>query len=169
MKSNRRSQISDNTFTLKIKQMVRMHKQNANRFSDDIHFTIYEHKEKKIAVFYISYLIDTKQRDEFLLNPLLNKDTSWTNESLLNEIPLDEGKTCQTIDGIIENLLTGHICTYIEQEKDVVIFPLQHFEERALEKAETESIILGSQISFTESLSTNLNVIRTNIRSPDIV
>ena len=169
MRSHRRNQTSHNIFPLKIKQLARMMKQNGKPLSDDIHFTIYEHQEKKIAVFYISYLIDTQQRDEFLLNPLLNKDTSWTNESLLNEIPLDEGKTCQTIDGIIENLLTGHICTYIEQEKDVVIFPLQHFEERALEKAETESIILGSQISFTESLSTNLNVIRTNIRSPDLV
>src|SRR5690625_2120748 len=70
---------------------------------------------------------------------------------------------------MIENLLTGNVYTYIEQEKEVVLFPVENIEERSLEKAETESIIIGSQIAFTESLSTNLNLIRTNINSPDLV
>jgi len=169
MSSSRRNQTSHNIFPLKIKQLERMMKRNGNHLSDDLHFSIYQHQNKQIAVFYIPYLIDPQKRDEFLLTPLLNNETAWTNESLLNTIPLEEGKETHTIEGITENLLTGHICTYIEQEKEGILFPLQHIEERSLEKAETESIILGSQVAFTESLSTNLNVVRTNINSPDLV
>src|SRR5690625_1496934 len=169
MSSSHRNQTSKNIFPLKINQLLRTMKQNFKYLFDDLHFTIYEHQDKRIAVFYISYLVDTNKLEEFILTPLLNKDTSWTNDSLLNEIPLDEGTTVKTIEEMIENLLTGNVYTYIEQEKEVVLFPVENIEERSLEKAETESIIIGSQIAFTESLSTNLNLIRTNINSPDLV
>src|SRR5690625_273683 len=107
MSSSRRNQTSHNIFPLKIKQLERMMKKNGNHLSDDLHFSIYQHQNKQIAVFYIPYLIDPQKRDEFLLTPLLNNETAWTNESLLNTIPLEEGKETHTIEGIIENLLTG--------------------------------------------------------------
>src|SRR5690625_167869 len=116
MSSSRRNQTSHNIFPLKIKQLERMMKKNGNHLSDDLHFSIYQHQNKQIAVFYIPYLIDPQKRDEFLLTPLLNNETAWTNESLLNTIPLEEGKETHTIEGIIENLLTGHICTYRSEE-----------------------------------------------------
>src|SRR5690625_2116339 len=138
MSSSRRNHTSLNICPLKINQFDRTMNINGNHLSDDLHFSIYQHQNKQIAVFYIPYFIVPQKRDEFLLTPLLNNETAWTNESLLNTIPLEEGKETHTIEGIIESLLTGHICTYIEQEKEGILLPLQHIEESSLEKAETE-------------------------------
>ena len=42
-------------------------------------------------------------------------------------------------------------------------------EKRSLDKAETESLVLGPKIAFTESLITNFNIVRWRIRSTDLV
>ncbi len=57
---------------------------------------------------------------------------------------------------------------YIEGEKKVISYVLLNKEKRGLEKAETESLVLGPKIAFTESLVTNMNIIRWRIRSNDL-
>ncbi|ASN06633.1 spore germination protein [Virgibacillus necropolis] len=135
----------------------------------DLIFTIYEHQQKKVAIFFIAYQVQSDKLEEFLLQPLLNKKEEWTNKSLLNEIPLSTGATKDNLEDILEKLLIGEVFVYPEGEKETVSFLLLKKEKRQLARAETESLVLGPKVAFTESLVTNLNLVRWGIRSTDLV
>jgi len=136
---------------------------------EDLIFSTYEHQGKKIVVFGISYLMDTVKLESSLLDSLLGHTEAWTSQSLLNDIPLGDGSTTTLFKEILGQLLTGNIFVYIEEEQEIVYYPLYKEEKRSVEKSETESIIVGPQLAFTESLSTNLNILRQLTKSPDLV
>ena len=136
---------------------------------DDLLFSTYEHQGKKIVVFGISYLIDTNKLESSLLDSLLSHTEAWTSQSLLNDIPLGDGSTTASFQVILDQLLTGNVFIYIEEEIEIVYYSLYREEKRSVEKSENESIIVGPQLTFTESLSTNLNILRQLTKSPDLV
>ena len=55
-------------------------------------------------------------------------------------------------------MLLGDVFIYIEDEAEAISYPLKKDEKRDLSKPETESVVLGPQIAFTESLATNMNL-----------
>lgn len=137
--------------------------------SQDLSFTVYEQEKNKIAVFYIPYLVDQDQIDKQALSSLLNMEKEWTTNSILNEIPLSMGETTSSLQTVLNKIVDGCIGIYVEQENKVVIYEVANSEKRGLEKAETESMVVGPQIAFTESLKTNLNVINWRLNTPDLV
>lgn len=136
---------------------------------DDLSFSVYTHRNKKIAVWGIKYLIDINRLESTILTPLLHHKKSWKSSLILNVIPVENGSICRNADEMFEKLITGSVFIYIEGENEFVEYPLMQEEERSLDKSETESVIIGPQLSFTESISTNLNVIRQLLPSTDLV
>lgn len=162
------SQKTNAIFPIKIDELEQLLQKKFEN-SPDLAFSKYEHQGKKIAVFSIPYLVETDKAEDFLLKPLLKKQIAWTNQDILNEIPLGESKTVDSLDDILTTLLIGGVFIYVEQESEVISYLLLNKEKRSLEKAETESLVLGPKIAFTESLITNLNIVRWRIRSTDLV
>lgn len=166
----KRRQWKKDLFPLTVNELEHIIKDKfSNGAHSDLIFSIYEHQGKKIAVFYIAYLIHSDQLQSSILDPLLSSQEPWTNDALINDIPSGEYKTYRTLDEILAQILLGEVFIYIEEEKEIVAYPLINKEKRSLEKAETESLVLGPKIAFTESMSTNLNIVRWRIRSPDLV
>lgn len=165
---NQQRNKQDNIFPLKIKKLEEMIQDHFNN-NLDLNLSVYKHQEKNIAVFYISYLVATDKLENLLLASLLKNDEQWTNQTILNDIPLSSGKTTVTLEEISEELINGKVCIYIEGETEIVSYPLLKMEQRSLEKAETESLVLGPQIAFTESLSTNMNVVRGILKTSDLI
>ncbi|MBP1915104.1 hypothetical protein J2Z23_002061 [Lederbergia galactosidilyticus] len=136
--------------------------------NSDLLFSRYQHYGKKFAVFYIPYIVESGKVEEFILSPLLKREMKWTNLTILNEIPLGSGEMLTSLDEVLEKVVKGQVFIYIEGEKKVISYVLLNKEKRGLEKAETESLVLGPKIAFTESLVTNMNIIRWKIRSNDL-
>lgn len=149
----------------KLKQLLISEFEN----STDISFSIFESANQRIAVFYLSYQVDSKRMESLLLKTLLDAKKEWTIESILNEIPLNTGQKMDKLEEVLTNLINGHVFIYIEGEEQVVSYLLLNIEKRSLQKAETESVVIGPQVAFTESLITNLNILRWRMRSPDLV
>lgn len=169
-KRRQRNRNNDCIFPLEIEKLEKLIKSKfENKSEEDLIFSIYEHQSKKIAVFGISYLIDTNQLERALLIPLLNKQEPWKSQGLLNDIPLEGGSATDSLGEILDKIIIGEIFIYIEEEMDIVSYPLIKKEKRDLSVSENESVILGPEIGFTESLESNLNVLRQNIQSPDLV
>lgn len=157
-------------FPLKVDELEILIKSTFEYNSDeDLLFSIYEHQGKKIAVFGISYLIDTDKLESPLLDSLLNHNEAWTSQSLLNDIPLGDGSKTASFQDILDQLLTGNVFIYIEDEIEIVYYSLYKEEKRSVEKSESESVVIGPQLAFTESLSTNLNILRQLTKSPDLI
>ncbi|MFD2042828.1 spore germination protein [Ornithinibacillus salinisoli] len=155
-------------FPLKIEELEKI---LTNKFENnpDLKFSTYEQQGVKLAVFFIDYQVDVGKLQKSLLEPLLNMEKKWSTDSILNEIPLNSGSRGTTLDEVLKKLVIGEAFIYVEGEKEVVSYLLLHKESRSLEKAETESLVLGPKVSFTESLATNLNIVRWRIKSTDLV
>ncbi|MBO1914145.1 spore germination protein, partial [Microvirga sp. 3-52] len=111
---------------------------------------------KKVAVFGITYLIDTNKLESSLLTPLLSHEEAWTSRGIINEIPLGNVTTTNSLKEVFNKIILGEVFIYIEEEKEIVSYSLADEVKRSLEKPETESVVIGPQLAFTESLSTNL-------------
>lgn len=159
---------SDSIFPIEVDELQKLIESKFKN-DPDLIFTVYKHQGKKIAVFSIPYMTDTDAFADFLLEPLLAKPVEWTSQSILKELPLSTGTTTGSLDKILKGLIIGSVFIYIEQEKEIVSYLLLKKEKRQLAKPETESVVLGPKIAFTESLITNLNVVRWNVRSTDLV
>lgn len=142
-----------------------------NRFENnpDLSFTVYDHENKKIAVFFISYIVETQWVHESLVKTLLEGNEPWTNKAILNNIPLAAAEKKTKLQELLDGLLIGKVFVYIEGEDSALSYLLLKKEKRSLGQAETESLVLGPKVGFTESLITNLNMIRWNIRSENLV
>jgi len=161
-----------NLFPLKadeLKKIVKEQFESTTGTNPDLIFKTYEIQGEKVAVFYLSNLINSDKFETSILNPLLSSEKPWTNKSLLNEIPIGENSTASTLEEINNQIILGEVFIYIEQESEIIAYSLINKEKRSLEKAETESLVLGPKIAFTESIITNINIVRWRIRSPKLV
>ncbi|RDY70251.1 spore germination protein [Halobacillus trueperi] len=137
--------------------------------SPDLVQKVFNHEGKLIIVQFIHYQINKDQLEDELLEIITKSNRPWTNEALLNKIPIASTKQENKMDAIIEQMIHGSVCIYIEGEKEATLFALPNQEHRSLNQAETESLVFGPQVSFTESLMTNLNVIRWRLDTSDLV
>lgn len=168
-KSRRQKKDVNNFFPIKLDELKKI---MLGKFknNDDLLFKIYEQdNNKKAAVFFISYQVNTDVVHEFILDPLLSSKETWSNVLVLNKIPLNSGETVDSLEQILKNLLIGEVFIYVEGEHEAVSYIALQKQHRQLGKAENETVVVGPQISFTESLTTNLNVVRWSIRSTDLV
>ncbi|WP_164669639.1 spore germination protein [Virgibacillus doumboii] len=169
MRKNRRRTAKKNSiFPIEVDRLKKM-LQSEFEGNPDLTFSIFEHKHKKIAVFYLSYQVYTDRVENFLLKPLINSNEEMTSSTILNELPLGGGSKTDDIDDILQGLIIGKVFVYAEGDNSVVNYLLIHKESRQLAKSENESVVLGPQVAFTESLITNLNVVRWSIRTTDLV
>lgn len=162
--------ITNIKFPLKVEQLEQFIKSKFEHNSaDDLIFSVYTHRNRKIAVWGIDYLIDTDKLEYAILTPLLHHKKVWNSSLLLNVIPVEDGTICKSADEMFAKLISGSVFIYIEGENEFVEYPLMQEKERSLDKSETESVIIGPQLSFTESLNTNLNLIRKILPTTNLV
>ncbi|WP_449354127.1 spore germination protein [Virgibacillus natechei] len=165
---NRRKRQSDSIFPLKVDELKTIMESKFEN-NPDLAFSIYEQENKKVAVFSIAYMVEAEMVENYLLKPLLNMKKEWTKKSILNEIPLGGSDTKDKLEDILHKIMIGEVFVYVEGEDAVVSYLLSKKEKRDLKQAETESLVLGPKVAFTESIITNMNIVRYGIRSTDLV
>ncbi|MBO1910027.1 spore germination protein, partial [Microvirga sp. 3-52] len=103
-----------------------------NHSDEDLLFSVYEHKGKKVAVFGITYLIDTNKLESSLLTPLLSHEEAWTSRGIINEIPLGNVTTTNSLKEVFNKIILGEVFIYIEEEKEIVSYSLADEVKRSL-------------------------------------
>ncbi|MGJ9459278.1 spore germination protein [Oceanobacillus sp. CF4.6] len=166
----RKSRKNKNTTIFPI-NMEQLEEMLTSKFENntDLSFSVYKHLNKKIAVFYIPYQVTPEKVEALLLKPLLENEKAWDPEKILNDIPLSSGEKTTVLEEILEKIINGNVIIYVENEDAAITYPMLNVQKRALSKAETETVVIGPQVAFTESLTTNLNIMRWRIRSTDLV
>ncbi|WP_328515372.1 spore germination protein [Halobacillus yeomjeoni] len=142
--------------------------QKFNQSPDLIH-KVFDIKGQSIVIHFISYQIKKERLDREILEPLTSSRKPWSVNDLQNRIPLASSKAETNLEEIAGQIIHGSVTVYIEGEKEVITYLLADQEQRSLERAETESLVFGPQVSFTESMITNLNVVRWRLDTDDLV
>ncbi|NLB73471.1 MAG: spore germination protein [Firmicutes bacterium] len=71
--------------------------------------------------------------------------------------------------GIIEDVLSGTTCLLIDGSDIALSIETRAWEHRGIEKPSAEMVVRGPQEAFSETLRSNLALIRRRMRTPDLI
>lgn len=120
-----------------------------------------------LTLFFIGNQID---QNEFNLNVIgrLDGNITYTMESLNNAISVGDINTSNDMEQGVLSVLKGSVGIFIEELQEIVLIKIPANNHRSLSKPENESQVIGSQVGFNESLSTNVSLIRRALATPDL-
>lgn len=129
-----------------------------------------------LALIYIDGLVQSESIHKHLIEPLLNvQATEQTSEQYcgIHEIlqqTITVGELIEaTYDSEVLNaVLEGCTAIFIDGFDEAFIASTTGWEKRAIDEAQTQTVIRGPKESFTEDIRTNISLLRRKIKSPDL-
>lgn len=128
----------------------------------------------KITLFYLNTIVDKDQIQKYIIEPLqqswetVNEDNPSIQQikTVVNSASLKE---TQSVEEIQDALVKGNAFLLIEGEISGLLIPTTKWIERGLEETLGERAIRGPAVGFTENLTTNINIIRRIIQTPQLI
>ncbi|MEO4052848.1 spore germination protein [Solibacillus sp. CAU 1738] len=124
----------------------------------DIVFKEIPTSEGIVTIIHSSSLVEKQTLEKSILIPLC--DYIHQIHQLATPVDLKDFK------GIIEKLVGGHTLMYFQQTHQLLSMDTYSAPTRAITDTATESTVIGPQDAFTESLQTNISLVRRRIRNP---
>jgi spore germination protein len=126
----------------------------------------------KAALIYIDGLANIEEIDASVLTPLMKENNTDqlipVNHILEQKLTVSKVKKVQTVTECIEHISGGNPVLLLDQQSEGFALGLANWEKRSIEEPVGESVIRGPREGFTESLGTNLSLLRRKIRSPQL-
>lgn len=129
-------------------------------------------KSENAAIIYIDGIIDSEIIQDFVIRPLINFTKTTEKNDLINLVSeviesanVKMGTKFQEIEDAIVN---GKTALLFEGHDTGIIVDTPMWNERSLEEAQGERVPQGPVIGLTEKLKTNINILRSIIKSPKL-
>ncbi|AOZ92206.1 spore germination protein [Paenibacillus crassostreae] len=133
----------------------------------------------EVAAIYINGITDKSTVDDFVghvmsFEPITQDKLHITSELEIFEfmakkaLSIGEEKVVEDWDGLLEALLSGSTIILIDGLGKAVSGNTSGGEVRAVSEAKTQVAIRGSKDSFTESIETNISLVRRKIKNADL-
>ena len=121
---------------------------------------------------YMNGMAKDETISRFIMEPLMSCTEDGGGDigyilSCLVRIP--ESTAVKRVDEITEAVSDGKTALFIDGERGAAVLETRGYEKRGVEATENEKIVLGPKEGFTESLRTNITLIRRIIRTNDLV
>lgn len=133
-------------------------------------------RKLKAFLVFIENMIDKQQLNLSLLPQLMDKDVFGDSPDacpvdylIENVIAMRQVRKTNQYHEAVTIVLCGGSALFIEGCNECVIIKTFGAEKRPVEKPITENVIQGCQEGFTESMDTNVSLIRKNIRNENLV
>ena len=141
--------------------------------SDDIVFFDFELGKTSALCVYVDSITDKELLGLEVLAPLKRlcseKSATKTNIShLAKTITLANVKTESKISDATTNILSGSAIIFIDGKNKAINVDLKKFEVRAISEPPTGLAVRGPRNGFTESIKSNLSLVRRYLKSPDL-
>lgn len=120
-----------------------------------------------LTIVYIDGLVDNVTLTNHILQSLL-KQPSGSPEDLRSTLPIPQVKVVDKIGDAAQAMMEGSVLIHVEGDGKVVVAPIPTTEARQISAAENESQVIGAQVAFNESLSTNVSLIRRYIKNTNL-
>lgn len=124
----------------------------------DVVFKEIPTSEGIVTVIHSVSLIEKQTLQKTILDPLCSNIHQI--HQLTSPVDLKDFK------GIVEKLVGGHTLMYFHQTHQLLSMETYSAPTRAITDTATESTVIGPQDAFTESLQTNISLVRRRIRNP---
>lgn len=117
---------------------------------------------------FVNGMADERKLDEFVIRPLERGTIrgSAPEEMITRITQIAEARLVTDIGKAARLIAEGMSALFTEGAKACVVFETRGFEKRAVGEAVNESVVLGPKESFTESLRTNITLLRRVMKNP---
>lgn len=120
-----------------------------------------------ITILYIDNLVKEDILNTKIL-PVLQNMQDATPSGIHSQLPLPQVNVVDRLNQSIDIMLTGAVIIHVAGHALVTIVIIPARESRGLSAPENESQVIGAQVGFNESLSTNISLIRRYILSKNL-
>lgn len=130
----------------------------------------------EISIVYIKGLVDIQSVNDFLIESILNNpllhEKDIPQEALKficgEVIALGEIKEVGDWDSLFTDLMSGNTIIFVDGISKALSASTQGGERRSIQESTTSIAIRGSKESFTESIETNIAMVRRIMNTPDL-
>ena len=136
--------------------------------SDDVIFFDFEIGGTAAFCVYIDSITDKELLGLEVIAPLAKSDPKKSATSLSKAITLANVKTKDKISDATNEILGGNAAIFIDGKKKCITVDLKKFEVRAISEPPTGLAVRGPRNGFTESIKSNLSLVRRYLKSPDV-
>ena len=123
-------------------------------------------------IIYLESLVNEKHLNDFVLQPLLSEcymqdDCIPDKIEVLDDRMISIGETNMTskVSDIVRKVLSGHAAILPEGESSAMIASVYGKAERSIEEPSSEPVIRGPREGFIESISTNMGLLRSRLKT----
>lgn len=125
-------------------------------------------------VVYLEGLTDVMKLDRFVLEPLMRTgSTLYTGDSvgvlIKRVIPNGWIKPVSSFKSVQESINIGDTVLFVDGLDEAVVIETKGWEHRAVSSPKTEQTVRGSLAAFSENLRINTGLVRSTLRSSDLV
>ncbi len=131
-------------------------------------------KTAKCCIFYFEGMVNQDILNENIIQPVLNSNLlqDISKNNLLEELQYKVLVTSyvsfnKDIDKIVDAVISGDIIFFLDGYEGALILRARGWEKRAITEPESERLVRGPREGFTESILTNLVLIRRRIKTPE--
>lgn len=133
----------------------------------DIKRRIISFNNQELTIYFSSFLVDNDNIVQLLLGFIETNyhDDTFGNKSVLAHLANHNLTVEENLDTIVTNILSGLVAIVINDETSVIVLDLRNYPGRSIGEPDSEKVVRGSRDGFTESIATNMGLIRRRIRS----
>ncbi|WP_339318801.1 spore germination protein [Paenibacillus sp. FSL R10-2734] len=153
--------------------------QNRLGYSSDIVTRYIEHDQGQIAIVYLDGLTDSKTINDFILKSIMEQrgfdphQSSMPPQSLFRMIQnygiaIGNLQVYTHIQDVVGEILGGNTAILVNGYSQALVSSTQGGDKRAVSEPTSQATVRGPKDSFTESLVTNLTLVRRRIKSESL-
>ncbi|MCX8131316.1 MAG: spore germination protein [Clostridia bacterium] len=127
------------------------------------------------CILYFDGMVNTELLNENIIQPILGNNLceGITRNNLLEELQYkvlaaNNIKTSEDISKIVNSIINGETIFLLEGYERALIISLKGWQTRSISEPESAKVVRGPREGFTESITTNLSLVRRKINNPDL-
>ncbi|QOR67202.1 spore germination protein [Cytobacillus suaedae] len=132
--------------------------------SQDIVYQKIQSKSNSSTILYVKSLCDEKMIQETLLNPFYENDEK-EYDTYLDSLPNQKEEEKKEV--ILKSLMRGSVALFVKSK--VCLIDVQQVYTNNIKESTVESVIQGPQYALTESIRTNINLIRSRYPQSSLI
>lgn len=130
--------------------------------------------DKKASIFFMNGLVDPKEIEEFILQPLTKTTIKFdeykdTEQVIQDIIPVKNIKIVSMVSECVQGINRGQTLLVLEGIEKGVLLDTTKIEHRSIDKPQNELVLKGTNEGFVESISINKSLIRKQLRYEKLV
>ncbi|VEF49759.1 spore germination protein GerUA [Bacillus freudenreichii] len=130
---------------------------------------------KNLAVVYVEGIVDSSTIDDFIIESIMRRHDQYKGSpqemiQRLKEETISLGgiKTLEKWEDLFLSLMGGDTLVLVDGTSQAIAADTRGGEKRAVEQPESQVAVRGPRDGFTESIQTNMSLVRRRIKNPNL-